>query len=180
MKKYFLSLTTILMVALTSVCFVSCGDDDDNGSSSGNSTSSGVVVNAKYGFYRMYGAREWELMFSNYDIQSPDMMSKSLDIVAIELDTDTEYTEIPTGEFTRFSIVITKGMKGQKDPEAYYESGSRKNATGKLTIKKNGGNYTVSYSGVSFYGDDSDKPTVEGASFSYTGSIVKINNGNNK
>jgi hypothetical protein len=89
------------------------------------------------------------------------------------------------------SKIITFTKKGQGTMSYKFVSAKKRSKsfkkkfkinakTGKLTIKKNGGNYTVSYSGVSFYGDDSDKPTVEGASFSYTGSIVKINNGNNK
>ena len=175
MKKYFLSLTTILMVALTSVCFVSCGDDENDGSGTGTSTSSGVSVNAKYGFYRQYGGQEWEFNFSNHDLNSLGNYANSLDIVSIELNTDKEYAEIPTGEFTGgFRVGIVKDMKPGKDADIFYESVQKKNMTGKLTIKKNGGNYTVSYSGVDFYTNDSNTPTVTDASFTYTGGIAKL------
>ncbi len=178
MKKYFFSLMTIMMVALAGVSFVSCGSDDDNNGGGGNSSSSGLQVGANYGFYHKNSSNSWEFYFCSHDMGSPSVLGQTIDMVIIGLKTNEAFDNIPVGEFEGcFAVDIEKGMKISNTGEAtngtYYESGSRSNTTGKLTIKSNGGNnYTVSYSGVNLYADDSNTPAIENASFSFTGAIV--------
>ena len=178
MKKIFLSLTSILMMALVSVSLVACGDDDDDNGGGGNSSSSGIKVNANYGFFHKNSSTSWEFYFFSHDVTSASVIGKSVDVVSIELETKNGSDNIPEGEFTGcFAVDVVKGMKASQDGKGsageYYESGSRSKTTGKLTIKKNSGNnYTVSYTGVNFYGDDSNTPTIENASFSFTGTII--------
>lgn len=176
MKKFLLSLTTIMMVTLASVCVVSCGDDDDDGGA--GSTSSGLKVNAKYGYYYKGSSEHWEFYFCSHDMNSRDVLNATIDMVIIELKAQSEDGKIPEGEFSgNFAVDVEKGMKvnsnGESTDGMYYESGSRSNTTGKLTIKKSGSNYTVSYSGVDFYSDDSNTPSVSNASFSFTGPLTK-------
>ena len=178
MKKYLFSLMTIVMVAMASVCFVSCGDDDDNGNGSNNSTSSGVQVSAGYGYFHKNSSTSWEFYFCSLDMGSPSIMGKTIDMIIIDLKTENGSEDIPVGEFTGcFAVDIQKGMKvsqsGESEEGTYYESGGRSTTTGKLTIKKNGGNnYTVSYAGVNLYNDDSKTPAIKDASFSFTGALV--------
>ena len=50
MKKYLISLLTIMMVALVSMSFVSCSDDDDDNGGSNSSSDSSIVGTWKYDF----------------------------------------------------------------------------------------------------------------------------------
>lgn len=50
MKKYLLSLMTIMMVAMTSMCFVACGDDDDDESESAPESTT-ISASSLYGLW---------------------------------------------------------------------------------------------------------------------------------
>jgi len=176
MKKILLGLMTIVMMAFVCVSFASCGgDDDDNGG--GGSSSSGVSANAKYGYFIKNGnGSQWELSFCSLNLNSTPNPGTLYDMVIIDLVPGQSYSDIPTGEFTGcFAVDMGKGAKAFQTEGTVYESGSRSNTTGKLTISKNGNNYTVSYTGVTLYQyDDNDNRVGDGivSSFSFTGPIV--------
>ena len=171
MKKYLLSLMTIVMVALASVGFVSCGDDEEEGD--GGSKSSGLLINGKYGYYIKNRPTYWEFTFTSVDIYKIKESTK-FDYLTISLETTEPYDDIPTGVFEGcFTVDAAKGVSARSEGE-YYESGHAKYTTGKLTIKKVAGKYTVSYEGVDLYNDDSNMPTITNASFSYTGTLTEM------
>ena len=173
MKKHLMSWMTIMLMAFVCVGFAACGSDDDDNGGNGSSSSSGVTVNSKYGYYHKNSSRSWEFYFSSHDLNNLGSVKGTFDMVIIGLVIDNGSDDIPVGEFTGcFEVDIAKGMTvSDEDSGTYYESGSRSNTTGKLTIKKNGSSYTFSYSGVNLYADDSDKAAVTNASFSYTGNM---------
>ena len=177
MKKNVFRLMTALMMAVMCVGFSACGSDDDDGGSGGGNggVSGGISMSVKQGYFLKDSGSRWELYFISKIPKSDGSFDGVADLLIIDLVTDKSYESIPEGEFQGcFGVDIIKGT-GPNSEGTYYESGSRSKTTGKLTIKKNGGNYSVSLSGVAMYQESSDgksQQVTSNLSFTYNGTII--------
>lgn len=166
---------TIVMMAFACVGLSACSsDDDDNGGGSGSNSSSGVTVSAKYGYYTKESG-DWCFWFFNKTPGSDGWFSGNVEMVMIAVKSSS--STIPEGEFSgNFEVEVSKS-NASTQTATYWESGSESETTGKVTIKKSGSGYTISYTGVTLYEyDDNDKRvnTINNCSFSYTGSLTQL------
>ena len=195
MKKYFLSMMSILMMALVSVSFVACGDDDDdNGGSYSGSASSGTSkmdmgelnVDVNHCFWA-YDTEDNENVYVvdlyNLDIEAYAKQGRhfyNADMVQILIkDNNGSNASLPTGTFKDFTMQITRGvssnLKALDNVIMYFcEPDSTGNA--QVTISKSGDDYTISVSGVNIFGEEDEQLVLikKSATFSYTGGAVNM------
>ena len=189
MKKYFLSMMSILMMALVSVSFVACGDDDDdNGGSYSGSASSGtskvdmgdlyIEVNHCYWDYvDSVSPKLYDIQFSNVDVESylkTGRAYRNNDVVFLSLYTDNgDKAALPTGTFTDFTLSIARGAGkyGYSDDASFYLCKSDSSNQAKATVTRDGDTYTFNVTGVDLYlvSENGVELVKKGASFSYTG-----------
>ena len=193
MKKYLLSMMSIMMMALVSVSLVGCGDDEeDNGSSYSGSASSGtskmdmgelnVDVNHCFWTYDQED-NEYRVEMYNLDVETYFKQGRhfyNADLVQILIkDNNGSNASLPTGTFKDFTIVVMRGVSSSKnamDDILTYTCEPDSTGNAQVTINKSGDNYTISVSGVDIYGNENDQPVLikKSATFSYTGGIVNM------
>ena len=181
MKKYFLSMMSILMMALVSVSFVACGDDDDdNGGSYSGSASSGtskvdmgdlyIEVNHCYWDYvDSVSPKLYDIQFSNVDVESylkTGRAYRNNDVVFLSLYTDNgDKAALPTGTFTDFTLSIARGAGkyGYSDDASFYLCKSDSSNQAKATVTRDGDTYTFNVTGVDLYlvSEKEEKEEVE-------------------
>ena len=190
MKKYLLSMMSIMMMALVSASFVACGDDDDNDNNGGASSASSGTSKADMGdlyietnhcywdYNDSINPKAYNVQFCNIDVESYLKAGRSYrnaDVVDLDIIVDNgDKAALPTGTFSNFTLSILRGVNsnGSAKDVTCYVCKSDSNNQAKVTISRDGDIYTFNVTGISVYlmKDLDDLELVkEGASFSYTG-----------
>jgi len=190
MKKYFLSMMSILMMTLVSVSFVACGDDDDDnnnyasGSSAKGTSKSDMgdlYIETNYCYWQFSENVEYpayELEFMSVDVESylkAGRAFKNADAVHVSIPVNSgDNTSLATGTFKDFELTVLRGVSNRGDNADAIAYISKPDSTGQaqVTISRSGDTYTVDVTGVDIYLDkDGDEPELvkKSASFSYTG-----------
>ena len=197
MKKYLLSMMTIMMMALVSASFVACGDDDDkdnggSGSASGTSkTELGVDINVNHCYWDYYsqGSQSvYTFCFYDFDLESyikkgEEPRNGNMIQLLVRVDGGSK-DALPVGTFKDFMMMIEKGINfdGGQEGEYYYgESNASKNA--QVKISKSGSTYSISVTGLDIYSsgrNGESKLVKSGATFSYTGGAENLEDLYNK
>lgn len=194
-KRVFWSILSVMMVVMLSIGLSSCSKDDDEGGSSSGSvgkfTYGSKSVRVDYGYY----GREpgWiTLRFYNLNPSVLSGIPSSFSYIDIDIRCPgNDGTEVPAGEYDYFSVVAGIGLTS-KDDDGDEWTGEYWGGFGdidwkhedvgkqdtKLTIKKNGDVYSISFSDVAInnkvdgiiWGDDGYRTDI--ASFSYTGTLT--------
>jgi hypothetical protein len=184
MKKLLLY-SMLLMGCMSAGVLTSCGSDGDSdgGGNSDSSTgkSNGVItlsdktIGVTYGFFNKQSSQRWYLEFYNYDLLHGTKPSVINGLV-IGLKTKDAFDQIPTGEFTNFSVDIIEGqLADSEDSGNEYEGEAGDRPNSKLTITRNSdGSYTISYDSMDLYGEDSKQPAMSNTSFTFTGTLEQM------
>lgn len=178
MKK--ISFWLLICGLLTSVGFISCGDDDDDAATTGKAAlkigDKGVGLDYAYWYCDLAQGSEtanvYHLEFYSFDITKiGSTVPSAFSIVYIDIETTGSINEIPVGTFpaSKYNVYVVLGS-GEDDQ---YEIDDNNASNGNLIITKENGTYKVNLSKVFLIGDGDNKE----ASFSYNGGFSPVPEG---
>lgn len=181
MKKNFMYLMAIMMIAMTSICFASCGSDDDDEVGGGGGTGSTSVV---------IGGEKVSLPYAYWFIKDGYM---KLDLNSANMMSAMESGKLPS--FWDYIQISYKVPKGQTDFESVtlsgdeyyfgmylgympYEGGDRwhgynagKRSDSPLVITRQGNKVNISVENLELYDFKDDIKTV---SLNYSSSLIEV------
>ena len=174
MKKFLLNWTTVLMVAILSVGFISCSSDDDEGGSGGSGSTTTSLDGKKVSFY---SNAYWYTAFGSMHINfcSFNLLSGKpsfpMNYMSISYDIDESQTGVESVTLTsgNYDIYLAVGVT-MSDEGWQGETDWKDTQNSPLVIERNGNNVTIKIEKVNV-GDDNIYKTF---AFSYSGPLTLL------
>jgi hypothetical protein len=193
MKKYFLSMMSVMMMALACVCLSACGDDDkdDGGSGSGSSSSisgDGENYEFDYGYWYAHemGGEEAEYIIQLFNCpyykaiekQDASLLPSTLKTINIMFHAEKKATGVPTGDFAPYEVLLAsvskeEMMQGEQHGKQYTAFSD----SIPVNITKSGDKYTISFGALDFYemfGGDRENASFTSKPFTFTGTLSQV------